>query len=62
LAAKFLANTKPGTQESRVYNFIYSDVDESPDVLDKLLKNMVGAKGFACPEPAEGNLRPPGSS
>jgi hypothetical protein len=28
------------------YNFIYSDVDESPDALDKRLKQMVGAKGF----------------
>ena len=29
-----------------IYNFIYSDVDKSPDALDKLLKIMVGAKGF----------------
>ena len=40
LTAKFLADARLEPQESRIYNFIYSDVDESPDVLDKLLKNV----------------------
>ena len=29
-----------------IYNFIYSDVAEGPRALDKLLKILVGAKGF----------------
>ena len=33
-------------KDMTIYNFIYSEVPESPDALDKLLKRLVGAKGF----------------
>jgi hypothetical protein len=46
LTAKFLGNAKAGPQESRVYKIVYSAVDKTPDGRDKLLKIMVGAKGF----------------
>jgi hypothetical protein len=39
IAGKISVNAKPVPQESCVYNFIYSDADESPEALDKSLKN-----------------------
>jgi hypothetical protein len=46
------------SEEVTLYEIIYTAVDEKPELQFISLKGMVGAKVFACPERAEGNLRP----
>jgi len=38
-------------RQPHVYKIIYTAVDEIPGVRDKLLKIMVGARGFEPPTP-----------